>query len=159
MASFLVEKTPTNSAFPAIRIQSDAALSSLHRFISLTLQNGEWPLPHYMNDVAFEFITCSRPSESLLQHIRLHCEQEDADVMKTILVLRGLIGEGVLMHCLLEKRWRVQYGLDFQRSQLAVPFRAKDSPSPRSDFGHPDVIILLTCLSYYYYGLDLERFK
>ncbi|KAG7289874.1 hypothetical protein NEMBOFW57_006251 [Staphylotrichum longicolle] len=37
---------------------------------------------------------------------------------------------------------------------LAVPYRAKDSPAPRSEFSHPDVVIVLTCLSYYYQGLS-----
>ncbi|KAB5577460.1 hypothetical protein GE09DRAFT_1213688 [Coniochaeta sp. 2T2.1] len=37
---------------------------------------------------------------------------------------------------------------------LAVPYRAKDIPSPRSEFSHPDVVIVLTCLSYYYCGLS-----
>lgn len=37
---------------------------------------------------------------------------------------------------------------------LAVPYRAKDMPSARSEFSHPDVVIVLTCLSYYYGGLS-----
>lgn len=37
-----------------------------------------------------------------------------------------------------------------------MPYRAKDSPSPRSEFSHPDVVIALTCLSYYYGGLSDE---
>ncbi|VTO88436.1 unnamed protein product [Fusarium graminearum] len=41
-------------------------------------------------------------------------------------------------------------------TKLAVPFRAKDNPTPRSEFSHPDVVIVLTCLSYYYGGLDDE---
>ncbi|KAJ8593620.1 hypothetical protein M405DRAFT_839099 [Rhizopogon salebrosus TDB-379] len=36
---------------------------------------------------------------------------------------------------------------------LAVPFRAKDMPSLRAEFGHPDIAVTLTCLSYYYTGL------
>jgi len=36
---------------------------------------------------------------------------------------------------------------------LAVPYRAKDSPSPRAEFGHTDISICLTCLTYYYEGL------
>lgn len=37
-----------------------------------------------------------------------------------------------------------------------MPYRAKDQPSPRSEFSHPDVVIILTCLSYYYPGLTDE---
>jgi hypothetical protein len=40
---------------------------------------------------------------------------------------------------------------------LAVPFRAKDMPSLRAEFGHPDVAVTLTCMSYYYAGLSLQQ--
>ena len=74
-----------------------------------------------------------------------------------LLLLRGLIAGGVLSFTLGLKRWRVNYGLDPNRlpkTKLAVPFRAKDNPTPRSEFSHPDVVIVLTLLSYYYGGLD-----
>ncbi|KAH6676110.1 hypothetical protein F5X68DRAFT_246307 [Plectosphaerella plurivora] len=61
--------------------------------------------------------------------------------LRKLWILRGLIGGGIL-------RWRVNYG----RSQT-VPYVAKDCPSPRSEFSHPDVVIVLTCLTYYYEGL------
>ncbi|MGG6495561.1 UNVERIFIED_CONTAM: DUF3645 domain-containing protein, partial [Bacteroidetes bacterium 56_B9] len=41
-------------------------------------------------------------------------------------------------------------------TKLAVPYRAKDMPSPRSEFSHPDVVLFLTSLSYYYGGLGDE---
>ncbi|KAK1235937.1 hypothetical protein PQX77_000824 [Marasmius sp. AFHP31] len=72
---------------------------------------------------------------------------------KTLLLLRGLFGGGLLAHVLM-KRWRVDYGLDPSRTLLAVPYRAKDVPSLRAEFGHPDVAILLTCLSYLQGGLS-----
>lgn len=78
----------------------------------------------------------------------------DSATPKTILVLRGLLGHGVLLTILKDKRWRVDYGLDTTRSMLAVPYRAKDSPSSRAEFGHTDVAIALTCLTYYYNGLE-----
>ncbi|KAF5023030.1 hypothetical protein F66182_4914 [Fusarium sp. NRRL 66182] len=74
-----------------------------------------------------------------------------------ILLLRGLFAGGILTFTLGQKRWRVNYGVDPNRekgTKLAVPFRAKDNPTPRSEFSHPDVVIVLTCLSYYYSGLD-----
>ena len=55
------------------------------------------------------------------------------------------------------KRWRVNYGLDTTRTPstaLAVPYRSKDSPSPRSEFSHSDVVLILTLLSQYYGGLS-----
>jgi hypothetical protein len=74
-----------------------------------------------------------------------------------LLLLRGLLAGGVIAFGLGQKRWRVNYGLTPERrpaTRLAVPYRAKDSPAPRSEFSHPDIVILLTCLSYYYGGLD-----
>ncbi|PNP47794.1 hypothetical protein THARTR1_10479 [Trichoderma harzianum] len=74
-----------------------------------------------------------------------------------LLLIRGLIAEGVLSFAFRQKRWRVNYGLDLSRApktRLAVPYRAKDSPSTRSEFSHPDVVIVLTSLTYYYGGLS-----
>ena len=77
----------------------------------------------------------------------------DPDLDNTLLLLRGLIAQNMLLFVLHEKRWKVDYGLDLKRSMLAVPYRAKDSPSAQSEFSHPDVALTLTCLSYYYGGL------
>lgn len=73
-----------------------------------------------------------------------------------LLLIRGIIACGVLDFVLGQKRWRVNYGLASRTppTQLAVPYRAKDSPSLRSEFSHPDVVIALTSLSYYYGGLS-----
>lgn len=38
-----------------------------------------------------------------------------------------------------------------------MPYRSKDSPSPRSEFSHSDVVIILTLLSQYYGGLSNEQ--
>ncbi|KAI6044141.1 hypothetical protein EDC04DRAFT_3087684 [Pisolithus marmoratus] len=45
--------------------------------------------------------------------------------------------------------------LNFRGAQ--VPYHAKDVPAPRAGFGHPDVAIVLTCLSYFCGGLDREQ--
>lgn len=74
-----------------------------------------------------------------------------------LLLVRGLIACGVLRFTFTQKRWRVNYGLDSSRTpstKLAVPYKAKDSPSARSEFSHPDIVIILSLLSYYYGGLD-----
>ena len=74
-----------------------------------------------------------------------------------LLLLRGLFAGGVLAFIFGQKRWRVNYGLAPARdpaTKLAVPYRAKDQPSARSEFSHPDVVIALTSLSYYYGGLE-----
>ena len=83
-----------------------------------------------------------------------------------LLLLRGLLTSNVLLFALSERRWRVDYGLVSQLqpigptpTMLAVPYRAKDMPAPDTQFGHPDLTIILTCLSYYYAGLDEEQLR
>lgn len=73
-----------------------------------------------------------------------------------LLLLRGLFAGGVLAFAFGQKRWRVNYGLANRvpATRLAVPFRAKDNPAPRSEFSQPDVVIVLTLLSYYYGGIS-----
>ncbi|KAI1437155.1 hypothetical protein GGR50DRAFT_115572 [Xylaria sp. CBS 124048] len=76
-----------------------------------------------------------------------------------LFLIRGILAGGVLEFALSQKRWRVNFGLATARTpptQLAVPYRAKDSPTPRSEFSHPDVVIVLTSLTYYYGGLEDE---
>ncbi|ROW01894.1 hypothetical protein VMCG_05551 [Cytospora schulzeri] len=76
-----------------------------------------------------------------------------------LLLLRGLFAGGILAFAFGHKRWRVNYGLDNTRqppTKLAVPYRAKDLPTQRSEFSHPDVVITLTCNCYYYKGLSDE---
>ncbi|KAJ4389003.1 hypothetical protein N0V93_006465 [Gnomoniopsis smithogilvyi] len=77
-----------------------------------------------------------------------------------LLLLRGLFAGGLLAFAFERKRWRVNYGLDSTRQSptlLAVPYRAKDKPAPRSEFSHPDIVITLTCNSYYYGGLSDDQ--
>ena len=77
-----------------------------------------------------------------------------------ILTLRGLLFHGCLM-TILQKRYNIDYGLPFtfggierkNKTEMAVPYRAKNIPSECSEFSHPDVAILYTLISYYYNGL------
>ncbi|KAG2486452.1 hypothetical protein HYH03_014899 [Edaphochlamys debaryana] len=93
------------------------------------------------------------------------------DRLAQVLALRGLLGCGLLEHCL-QKRHRVDYGVDRSsarrpaapsgphgRTRMAVPYRAAHVPSERSEFAQPDVALLLTHLSYYYDGLSLDELK
>ncbi|KAJ5088725.1 hypothetical protein N7456_012341 [Penicillium angulare] len=74
-----------------------------------------------------------------------------------LLLLRGLFACGILKFTLTGKRWLVDYGLHVSRCVMAVPYRAKGVPSENAEFGHPDVAIILTCLSYYYEGLTFQQ--
>ncbi|KAF8555664.1 hypothetical protein OG21DRAFT_1496140 [Imleria badia] len=88
-----------------------------------------------------------------------------------LLLLRGLLTSNILLFALSERRWRVDYGPALQPrpsgyaersptpTMLAVPYRAKDVPAPNTQFGHPDLTIILTCLSYYYAGLSKDQLK
>ena len=49
----------------------------------------------------------------------------NSGLWKGLLLLRGLLAHGILAHVLSQRRWRVDYGLDLNRSLLAVPYRAK----------------------------------
>ncbi|KAL8364190.1 hypothetical protein RB601_009770 [Gaeumannomyces tritici] len=78
---------------------------------------------------------------------------------RPLLQLRGLLAGGILGFAFSQKRWRVNYGFDPNRNpptRLAVPYRAKDQPSSRSEFSHPEIVQLLTALSLYYGGLSDE---
>ena len=76
-----------------------------------------------------------------------------------VLALRGLIAYDILLHCL-KKRHRVDYGINPEgRKALAVPFRGADTPSPRSEFSHPDCAIVQTQISYYGQGLTRAQVK
>ena len=51
------------------------------------------------------------------------------------------------------------YDKNIPTTMLAVPYRAKDVPATNTQFGHPDLTIILTCLSYYYAGLTEEQLR
>ena len=109
-----------------------------------------------MRKAVFDYITVLNIGEETAQFV------ENGDFWESsktsILFLRGILAGGVLAFVLGNKRWRVNYGLASRSppTKLAVPYRAKDSPSPRSEFSHPDVVIALTSLCYYYEGLKNE---
>jgi hypothetical protein len=66
---------------------------------------------------------------------------------------------GLLEHCL-AKRHHVDFGVDRRdgkRRRVAVPFRSNDTPAERSEFAHPDTLIMYTHLAYYDDGLTREE--
>ncbi|KAF2655413.1 hypothetical protein K491DRAFT_427015 [Lophiostoma macrostomum CBS 122681] len=78
--------------------------------------------------------------------------------LKVAYLLRGLFVHRILLSTL-KKRWNVQYGLHPHRDPMAVPFLAKGVPSLSAEWGHPDVAIILTTLSFYYQGLNVGQLK
>lgn len=86
-------------------------------------------------------------------------------ISEIVLLLRGLFSFDVLDH-VLRKRWAVDYGTHPEGADgpaparlIAVPYRAADTAAERAEFGHTEVAVLSTLLSYYNEGLSLTRFR
>jgi hypothetical protein len=147
-------------SFPIIRILDETAWRALLYEIGYELVYG----------AKSDFRLCSMETRSqVFDYItNLDFDVKDQNQIKsslgaslwaTLLLYRGLLAHSILKFALKQKRWRVDYGLDPTRTLLAVPYKAKDVPSPRADFGHPDVALILTSLSYYYGGLTDEQIE
>lgn len=75
---------------------------------------------------------------------------------KILLILNGLLRFEVLKLVMM-RRWRVNYGVNEKgKRKMAIPFKAKDVAAEMTEFGHPDVAICMTQLSYYYSGLKFH---
>lgn len=156
-----------NGGFPRTRIlRADAQRHILIKIAEEVCEKGLRGFPivrqrKEFRQAVLSYITDVQPSPAVISMV------EDtnptgfwAQSREALLLLRGLLAGGILSFCFGQKRWRVDYGLDPSRkpeTKLALPFRAKDSPTPRSEFSHPEVVIVLTQLSYYYGGLCNEE--
>ena len=155
-----------SGSFPYIRILR--ASDTRQRLISLIMDdvmNGHLPNFNF-RDIARDrrlraavraFISSKDVSQRIASMVEEYARQ--SILWDGILLLRGLLACNILLFALAERRWRVDYGLSQKRTLLAVPYRAKDVPAPRAEFGHPDITIVLTCLSYYYGGLTEEQLR
>ncbi|KAF8551327.1 hypothetical protein OG21DRAFT_1524515 [Imleria badia] len=114
-------------------------------------------LPSALRNAIRTFISCQDLPASKVRLVKHY--SQDTPLWAGLLLLRGLFATGILLFAFTERRWRVDYGLAPPRTMLAVPYRAKDVPAQRAEFGHPDVAIILTCLSYYYGGLNEEQLR
>ncbi|KAH9056702.1 hypothetical protein EDB87DRAFT_1687037 [Lactarius vividus] len=164
-ASFpqMFELDQTQNGFPTMRILNQEVSRQISSLVADDALGGALStlslavLSPSIREATRRFITQKEVSVEDHQLIRSHCS--GTALWSGILLLRGLLvdGEGVIGYVLKERRWRVDYGLDLSRTLLAVPYRAKDVPSLRAEFGHPDIAIALTCLSYYYGGLTKQQ--
>jgi hypothetical protein len=158
--SFLVEGSKWTGAFPSsLRFKNDAGAQIVQDFIEHSITNNDWSIKPSLIQLSLDFVMADTFPTDTFQILERHFPEAESQTLSTLLILRGMLQNKILYHVLKDKRYRVNYGLDLKRSLLAVPYRAKDLPSPRSEFGHPDVTILLTCLSYYYRGLDTEMVR
>jgi hypothetical protein len=155
-------------SFPRIRLlQKDAELELFRRVATHVCDHGIDSLPIFRQSKAVRRAVLAYTLKQELSLEEISSVEEDGpagfwtDTTKSpLLLLRGLFAGGILAFCFSQKRWRVNYGPDHARNpptRLSVPYRAKDCPTPRSEFSHPDVVILLTCLNYYYAGLGDEE--
>lgn len=149
--------------FPRIRIlRQDAEDMLLSLLAEEICSNGVPGLPIMRQKPAIrecirEYILNSNLDMDQIKSVEVKSGFFTESMKGPLLLIRGLIAEGVLSFAFRQKRWRVNYGLDLARTpktRLAVPYRAKDSPTTRSEFSHPDVVIVLTSLTYYYGGLS-----
>lgn len=149
--------------FPAIHFSQDPVKEALIQRITESVCRGEGGiLP--INDCTEEELEAvanllNKPrfsKEEILKVSNVFKNRQAA--RQDVLLLRGLLVYRILLMAL-NKRWNVQYGLHPNRDPVAVPYQAKGVPSDQAEFGHPDVAILLTCLSFYYSGLEEIQFE
>jgi Protein of unknown function (DUF3638)/Protein of unknown function (DUF3645) len=144
--------------FPSVRILHTEAGTALVSLIAKDILSGGLlnysfaPLGERGRRAALLFITKMEILDEDANILKAICE--GTSLWKGLLLLRGLLAHCILQYVLKARQYRVDYGLDPRRSLLAVPYRAKDVPSLRAEFGHPDVSISLACLTYYYQGLS-----
>eukprot|EP00798_Chlamydomonas_sp_ICE-L_P016735 gene16735-23007_t len=94
----------------------------------------------------------SRDASEFLGQLQLLDYQKDQ-----LLVLRGLLARNVLRHLLGEASLSGLWSPS-ARKRIAVPYRAANTPSERSEYAQPDVALTLTMLAYYSDGLSREEF-
>lgn len=149
----------TGSSFPAIRLLSRNISHELvtriaHDVIDSQLPglNLEKSLPGVKN-VVLDFIQNHHvTNEDCGELAKAFCQQDS--LVQKLLLVRGFLAYRILLFALRSKRWSVNYGLHPTRCLSAVPYRAKGVPAVSAEFGHPDVAVALTCLSYYHAGLS-----
>ncbi|WDK18700.1 hypothetical protein CGRA01v4_09986 [Colletotrichum graminicola] len=154
--------TGHDGCFPRTRILRESAKRMLLELLARHLSKvGTKGLPMASQPSAIQQAVYTYVSKFDLSHSEIDAVESSnlwtASTKNTLLLLRGLIACQIISFVFCQKRWRVDYGPHYNRvpsTRLAVPYRAKDNPSARSEFSHPDVIITLTSLSYYYGGLD-----
>ncbi|KAL9602748.1 MAG: hypothetical protein Q9219_001591 [cf. Caloplaca sp. 3 TL-2023] len=154
----------TNASFPTIRLLSAEVRQQLIIKVSEAICDSRVPglvmsnLSPHVKEAAVSFISEEEVTETVCKVIDDYCTK-DSTYLKKLLFARGIIAGGILLHVLHSKRWSVTYGLHPTRCLCAVPYRAKGVAAAMAEFGHPDVMIALTCLSYYYTGLKSSQIR
>lgn len=154
----------TSSSFPMIRLLSEKISQEMVARIArdvldsqLSGLNFEISLPDVKN-VVLNFIQNRQVTDEDCGKLTKFFGQRESFIQKLLLV-RGFLAYDILLFVLRSKRWSVNYGLHPTRCLSAVPYHAKGVPSPSAEFGHPDVAVTLTCMSYYYAGLSNDQMR
>ena len=146
------QESKRRSAFPQFRLQSKNPYPSFCEMIAHDWLN-EKSYRQADRQLILSFVLETNSSVLELK------DRFPDHTIQLLLVLRGLLSSEVLFVAF-KKRYRVNYGINQNRifnRLMAVPFRAKDVAADRTEFGHPDVALVLTHLSYYYSGLNDEQ--
>ncbi|KAI1817158.1 hypothetical protein GGS20DRAFT_582854 [Poronia punctata] len=151
------------ASFPGVSFLRERTENTFHKLLANDLCSGRFillrPVSRLSNEQRqlIQGIMCNKgiSDKSLKRAANLFSNPKIA--RDVLLLVRGLLLHRILVLCL-GKRWNVHYGLHRSRPPIAVPYEAKGKPSEEAEYGHPDVAILLTCLSFYYAGLTVEQF-
>jgi hypothetical protein len=114
-------------SFPHVRIIQSNAGDALVSLIARDVMAGALAncsfglLPAPVRRAALRFITEMVIPDEDAHLLEEHCRSTGS--WKALLLLRGLLAQEILVYVLKERRWRVDYGLDLNRSLLAVPYR------------------------------------
>lgn len=147
-----------SDTFPRCRILDETIFDDLKAalvddFLNGRLDVGFTDIVDSSKDWLREVISNKAIDPNAFQMIRMYSPHEQ----NTILILSGLLRFEVLKLALM-RRWRVNYGVNPNgQRKMAIPFKAKDVAA-ESEFGHPDVAICFTQISYYYSGWFLSEF-
>ncbi|KAK7960428.1 hypothetical protein PG988_011642 [Apiospora saccharicola] len=141
-------------------LRPDVGEELVRRLLNDILQGRMGILPMEQLDVQDrvairEFLSGGKMRPASIERIAKLCPDQ-AHIRQTVYLLRGLLCQRILISTL-RKRWNVEYGLHPARDPIAVPYLAKGVPSEQSEYGHCDVAILLTCLSFYHGGLSQNQ--
>ncbi|KAI0192647.1 hypothetical protein EV127DRAFT_362474 [Xylaria flabelliformis] len=148
--------------FPAVQFLRTEPENALHDLIIDDISSGRLiflrPSHHNLRrkrKVIQELLCAPKVNDKLLNQVaNLFVNPNTA--RNALLLVRGLLFHRIIVLCL-GKRWNVHYGLHPDRDPIAVPYEAKGKPSEQAEYGHPDVAILFTCLSFYYAGLTQDQ--
>lgn len=158
-----IEVVQRRNGYPIIYFLRQDVQNELLKKLTENICSGHFPLVPTRNctplerDAIRSFLTDPSNSTTVLRQVS--CLWPDKPAVRNILyLLRGLLVHRILLMAL-SRRWNVQYGLHPERDPVAVPYTAKGVPSESAEWGHPDVCILFTILSFYYSGLTSDQVR